>query len=114
MNHLYKPTALFEKKLNQLKGTDPSGYERIKNVIGRLLIHPSDADGKMHGIYHGRLKKYVGRKDYRIIYHWCELCRKENQRIEKQCKDCDILPDNSVVFIDFYHKKDAKKIKKLN
>jgi len=110
--HLYKPTETFEKKLSQLKNTDPSGHDRILKVIDRLLVHPDDADGKMHGIYNGRFKKYVGRKDYRIIYYWCEVCRKENRKLEKACTDCERIPDNSVIFIDFYHKKDAKKYKK--
>jgi len=65
----------------------------------------------MRGIYHGRYKKYVGRRDYRLIYYWCELCRKENRRLEKQCEDCHAIPDYSVIFFDLYHKKDAKKFK---
>ena len=110
--HLYKPTELFSKKLDQLKTTDPPGYNRIKKVIDRLLYEPNDADGKMHGVYRGRFKKYVGRRDYRIIYYWCELCRKENRRLEKECEDCQVIPDNSVIFFDLYHKKDMKKFKK--
>lgn len=110
--NLYKPTELFSKKLDQIKNTDPPGYLRVKKVIDRLLLKPKDADGKMRGVYGGRLKKYAGRREYRIIYHWCELCRKENRRIEKQCDDCEQIPDNSVVFLDLYHKKDMKKFKK--
>jgi len=110
--HLYKPTELFAKKLDQLKSSDPSGYDRIIKVIDRLLANPNDADGKMYGSYNNRFKKYVGRRDYRIIYYWCELCRKENRKLEKECTDCKKIPDNSVIFIDFYHKKDAKKFKK--
>ena len=112
--HLYKPTELFSKKLDQIKSMDPPGYHRIKKVIDRLLFEPNDADGKMHGAYRGRFKKYVGKRDYRIIYYWCELCRKENRRLDKGCKDCQSIPDNSVIFFDLYHKKDMKKFKKAN
>lgn len=108
---VYKPTDQFNKKLDRIKTTDPLGYGRIQKVIGRLLVEPANADGKMHGIYNGRYKKYVGRRDYRIIYHWCELCRKENRRIERHCKNCQSIPDNSVIFFDLYHKKDKKKFK---
>ena len=112
-NYSYRPTAGFTKKLEKVKDRDPSGYERINNVIGRLLVAPGDADGKMVGIYSGRLKKYVGRKDYRLIYQWCEICRKENRKIENKCNNCDAIPDNTVIFFDLYHKSEAKKFKKL-
>lgn len=106
--HHYQPTEHFRKKLLHLRKVDPKGYERIRKTIKRLLTEPSDADGKMIGIYHGRLKKYVGRRDYRIIYYWCEICRKENRK----SSNCDTIPDNSVIFFDIYHKKDKKRIKK--
>ena len=80
--NLYKPTALFSKKLDRIKNTDPVGYHRIKIVMDRLLMKPNDADGKMRGVYGGRYKKYVGRRDYRIIYYYCDLCRKENRRLK--------------------------------
>ncbi len=117
--HNYQPTELFEKKLSHLRYSDPPGYKRIQKTIARLLIKPKDADGKMHGLYNGRLKKYVGRRDYRIVYYWCSLCRKENSKRQKNCADClkecrtcKIIPDNSVIFFDLYHKKDMKKFKK--
>lgn len=108
---LYKPTELFIKKLDQIKASDPFGYQRIQKVIDRLLLEPDHADGKMSGLYNGRFKKYVGRRDYRIIYYWCQLCRKENRRLDKNCDHCQAIPDNSVIFFDIYHKKDKKKIK---
>ncbi|NIQ96005.1 MAG: toxin, partial [Desulfuromonadales bacterium] len=77
----YHPTGGFASKLEKIRKQDPPGHSRILRVIDRLLLNPGDADGKMHGVYHGRLKKYVGRRDYRLIYHWCELCRKENRRM---------------------------------
>jgi len=110
---LYKPTDLFRKKIKQVKATDPFGYQRIQKVIERLLMEPNQADGKMSGLYNGRFKKYVGRRDYRIIYYWCLLCRKENRRLEKNCDNCQVIPDNSVIFFDIYHKKDQKKFGKL-
>jgi len=107
MNHHYQPTNHFSKKLLHLKKADPKGYIRIQRTIERLLVEPSDADGKMVGLYHGRLKKYVGRRDYRIIYYWCDLCLKINRQ-----QICDTIPNNSVIFFDIYHKKDKKKMKR--
>jgi hypothetical protein len=102
----YYPTGLFKAKLAQVEKTDPKGYARIRKTIDRLLTDPSMSDGKMKGVYHGRLKKYVGRRDYRLIYYWCEQCLKENKRLH-----CGPIPNNSVIFFDLYHKKDKKKLK---
>jgi hypothetical protein len=108
--YLYKPSQAFADKLEDIRKTDLKGYSRIQQVIDRLLVNPGDADGKMHGQYHGRLKKYVGRNDYRVIYYWCEVCRKENKRLESTCEQCESLPDKSVIFFDLYHKKDSKRV----
>ena len=108
--YLYRPSEAFAEKLDDIRKTDPKGYTRIQQVIDRLLVNPGDADGKMHGPYHGKLKKYVGLKDYRLIYYWCELCRKENRRLESACEHCESLPDQSVIFFDLYHKKDSKRV----
>jgi len=112
--NLYLPTEHFTKKLEKVRQSDPSGYKRIQQVVARLIEEPDDADGKMHGVYQGRYKKYVGRRDYRVIYYWCKLCRKENRRMSKECGDCHTIPDNSVIFFDLYHKNEMKKFKKNN
>ena len=106
----YFPTPAFSVKMAKIEKHDPSGHTRILTVIDRLLNNPSDADGWMHGEYHGRLKKYVGRSDYRLIYHWCELCRKEGKKLEVHCGYCNQVRDNSVVFFDVYHKNAANRI----
>ena len=108
VNYQYYPTELFATKLSRVKKTDTMGYQRIRKTIDRLLNDPSGADGKMKGVYHGRLKQYVGRRDYRIIYYWCARCLKENRRLH-----CGPVPNNSVIFFDIYHKKDKKKIRQL-
>jgi hypothetical protein len=106
----YFPTPDFTAKLAKVEKLDPPGYSRILSVIERLLENPAAADGWMHGAHHGRLKKYVGRRDYRLIYHWCELCRKENRRLEDRCGFCREVGDHSVIFFDLYHKNEASRI----
>lgn len=106
----YFPTPAFAGKMAKIEKHDPSGHTRILSVIDRLLNNPSDSDGWMHGEYHGRLKKYVGRSDYRLIYHWCELCRKEGKKLAGQCGFCLQVRDNSVVFFDVYHKNEANRL----
>jgi mRNA-degrading endonuclease RelE of RelBE toxin-antitoxin system len=109
----YYPTSSFSVKLSKIRKKDPSGYKRIRKVIARLLDNPADADGVMHGKHHGRLKKYVGRRDYRIIYHWCEICRKEREKLLRQCTECDLMTDRSVMFFDLYHKNEISMLKHL-
>ncbi len=102
---IYHPTEHFTTKLDKISRHDPVGHGRIHRVIERLLENPGDADGWMHGAHHGRLKKYVGRRDYRLIYHWCERCRKEARKLE-HCGSCGEVTDRSVVFFDVYHKNE--------
>jgi hypothetical protein len=106
----YHPTPRFERKLEKLRGQDPAGYERVREVIGRLLADPADADGKLHGPHRGKLKKYVGRSEYRIVYAWCLSCRKANEHLEEACPSCGAVPDGSVVFLDLYHKSEANRL----
>ena len=106
-------TKAFEHKLGKIKKSDPQGYQRINKVIGRILDSPQEPDGVMKGVHHNRLKKYVGRGDYRIIYHWCEQCRKEQVTRELQCESCDQVKDHSVVFFDLYHKNELAHLKHL-
>lgn len=109
-SYRYYPTDHFSSRLERIRKVDPQGHERIWKVMHRLLENPADADGKMHGLHHGRLKKYVGRRDYRLIYHWCELCRKESRRLEERCGHCDEVTDHSVIFFDVYHKNEINKL----
>ena len=104
--YLYHPTEHFTARLEKIHRHDPPGHGRILQVIERLLDAPGDADGRMRGVHHGRLKKYVGRRDYRLIYHWCERCRKENRKLEEHCGHCGEVTDHSVIFLDIYHKNE--------
>jgi len=105
---VYHPTETFSSKMVRIRRKDPVGHDRILEVVDRLLESPGDADGWMHGIYAGKLKKYVGRKDYRVIYQWCERCRKEEKRLEVHCGSCGHVTDNSVIFFDVYHKNEQE------
>ncbi|MCA1764657.1 MAG: toxin [Desulfobulbaceae bacterium] len=90
----------------------PEQQERIIAVIDRLLDNPEDADGVMKGEHRGRFKKYVGRKDYRLIYYYCELCRKPNEKLTIACEHCERIAKASVIFFEVYHKNDKNKLKR--
>jgi hypothetical protein len=113
--YTYHPTEQFAAKLDNIRRYDPNGHGHIIKVIQRLLDYPSDADGWMHGIHDGRLKKYVGRRDYRLIYRWCEQCRKHVRLKNEHCGSCGQVDDYSVIFYDVYHKNDqAAHLRHLN
>jgi len=107
---LYHPTPVFEGKLKKIRKSDPQGFSRIRKVIDRILNNPADADGRMQVKHHARFKKYVGKKDYRLIYEWCEQCRKLNRKQEERCGHCDEVQDHSVVFFDVYHKNEMARV----
>ena len=104
-NYKYQPTETFRTRLHKIEHRDPEGHTRILNVIDRVLISPESADGVMHGVYQGRYKKYVGRTEYRLIYNWCQECRKAKKLLE-HCGTCDEVSDHSVIFFDVYHKNE--------
>ena len=113
-HYAYYPTKNFADRLGKIKDRDPQGHSRIHEVIDRLLENPEAADGIMHGSHHGRFKKYVGRRDYRLIYYYCEICRKQNRRLAEKCSDCEIVQDNSVIFFEVYHKNEMKKLREAD
>jgi hypothetical protein len=108
--YLYQATEHFSDRLNRIKEHDPAGYKRIRKVIDRMLLNPDNADGQMHGSHRGKFKKYVGRTEYRLIYYYCELCRKANRRLAVVCERCEAIPDRSVVFFDVFHKNEKNKL----
>ena len=107
----YYPTRGFTVQLEKIRKKDPAGHKRILGVIDRILENPGDADGVMKGEHRGRFKKYVGRRDYRLIYYYCELCLKPNRNLLIACEDCEKIERSSVIFFGIYHKNDKKKLK---
>jgi hypothetical protein len=109
-SYIYHPTPHFTARLQRVRRIDPAGHDRILAVIDRILGNPEDSDGVMHGAHHGKFKKYVGRRDYRILYYFCALCRKAGRRLTAVCDNCEKMPDNSVIFFDVYHKNEKEKL----
>ena len=108
--YLYHPTKRFVDNLSRIEKSDPEGHRRIMAVIGRVLENPGDADGRLHGPHSGKYKKYVGRRDYRLVYYWCELCKKANRRLKKACDDCERIPGRSVIIFDVFHKGESARL----
>ena len=108
--YLYQATEHFEVRLEKIKGNNPQGYDRIRGTIDRILVNPDMANGKMHGPHRDKFKKYVGRREYRLIYYYREMCRKFNRQLSEQCDKCESIPDRSVVFFDVFHKNEKDRM----
>lgn len=106
----FQATSHFARKLADLARNDPSAHRRVKGIIDRILERPQENDGQLHGIHRGRLKKYVGRSGWRLVFDWCRACRKANRRQAEACELCGTVPDNSVIFFDLFHKNEAARL----
>lgn len=103
-SYSYHAAQIFSDKLEMIRLNDPQGHEQIRELIESLLTDPSESGNSMHCVYQGRLKKYLGSRDYRIIYHSCNNCRKA-KRLRAHCGSCGAVNDLSLVFEDVFHKK---------
>ena len=108
----FAPQRHFIKRLEKVRRADPTGYEHILKVVERLLSEPDDSDGMLTGPHRGKLKKYVGRSGYRLVYNWCVHCHKQQERMRQECAGCGSqeIPENSVVFLDLFHKSEAARL----
>jgi hypothetical protein len=109
-NYLYQATEHFALRLDDIREYNPGGYKRIRKAIDKILVNPDMADGQMRGPHRGKFKKYVGRREYRLIYYYCDLCRKFNRRLLDRCDTCERIPDGSVVFFDVFHKNEKDRL----
>jgi hypothetical protein len=100
----------FLKNLQGFRKSDPEGHAHIQKVIERLLRSPEDNDGMLTGPHRGKMKKYVGRSGYRLIFKWCRSCQKLGAGLGEDCPSCGTLPPDSVVFLDVFHKSEAGKL----
>lgn len=106
---IYGPSKQFDKELNKIKENDPPIHKRIKNKIDYLLNNPESYDRVLKGDKRCKLEKYVGRGLIRIVYNWCENCRRCNCNIVNKCIDCENKPDNTLILFDVYYKNEARK-----
>lgn len=107
----YKETEKFAKSIKKIQRLDQVGFLRIKKIIDRLLDNPKLSDGSLHGDKKGQFKKYVGESGYRLIYTWCEECKRLNFQEKNDCSTyCDLFPQNTIIFMDVFHKQDFRKL----
>ena len=105
----YHESEQFGNKINRLKKKNLSDFKRVRKVIDRLCINPTNYDHPLKGDNKGKFEKWVGRRGHRLVYCWCEICQRLGFQPLNRCDKCGSLPPNSIVFFDTYHKSDLKK-----
>lgn len=95
-------TETFREQLNSFL---PSFRELVESKIKEILLDPYHYRDFGKGIYRGKKKVRLNRRD-RLFFVVCEECRKLRHKYYNQCNDCDETPDKTVkfAFIIFKHK----------
>jgi len=109
MNLLFSDTFVENlKKFSSIKAA-------VKNKVDMIAENPislgEPLKGNLRGFY-----SYPVRKNFIIIYLYCDICRKKGDNEIVVCKDCIKSPDNTIKFLtlgphDYIYK--LKAIKKL-
>jgi mRNA-degrading endonuclease YafQ of YafQ-DinJ toxin-antitoxin module len=107
---IYDESDKFADKIKYIQKKDPETFRRIKAVINRLLVTPTIYDHPLQGEKKCKFVKYVGKNLARIVYNWCENCRRSNSVEVNQCADCTSKPDNTLRLFDVYYKNEANKL----
>lgn len=97
---IYDESLLFAEKLSKIKRKDSVTFKRVKKTIEKLLINPAGYDRALQGFHRCKFEKYVGRELARIVYTWCENCRKYDCAKVNECDDCEKKADNTLRLFD--------------
>jgi mRNA-degrading endonuclease RelE of RelBE toxin-antitoxin system len=98
-------TKKFDKELSKIKNTEDRKH--IGKVMSRLEEDPYNWDGSGEGEWKGSYYKYVGKKGYRIVYAFCELCEKNEHQELVHCDKCCEIPKDSLVFRRIFQREEG-------
>lgn len=107
-------SSKFDKSIKKIKKQAPSRVKRIEQVVNFLIKNPETFDKPLTGKRNYKLEKYVGKKDYRILYRYCNYCIKHKQKDVETCRDCkEVLKSGGgIMFLDIFKKNTANTKKK--
>jgi len=107
---IYDESKTFAKRIKKIARKDPINFRRIQKTIDRLRLNPDKYDKALQGDSRCRFEKYIGRDLLRLVYTWCENCRKFNCVKINKCEGCGSKSANTLRLFDIYYKQDAGKL----
>lgn len=104
MNLLFSDTFVENlKKFSSIKAT-------VKNKVDMIAENPiflgEPLKGNLRGFY-----SYPVRKNFIIIYLYCDICRKKGDDKIVICSDCNKSPDDTIKFVTLGPHNDSYKVK---
>jgi mRNA-degrading endonuclease RelE of RelBE toxin-antitoxin system len=97
-------TREFSKQLESIRTSDKKTFQRIEDVIKRVLENPSGFDSTLKGPRSGQVKKKVGK--FRVVYKYCEYCL---QTAKAQCNECaeNSIPSDAIVLLEVFRRDEG-------
>ncbi len=92
----------FQKHLEKLTKRDGALKKRLLQRIQEMTTEKPASQIGYIGDLKGKWKMRVG--DYRLIYAYCEDCRKYKHEILNECYRCFEKDDTNLVFFDVIHR----------
>jgi len=92
----------FKKHFDKLTKKDNMLKKRLTDKIKEMCIAKPEGQTELVGILKGKYRIRVG--DYRLIYAYCEDCKKHNYQIYNKCYECSTKSDDTLVLFDVIHR----------
>jgi len=104
MNLLFSDTFVENlKKFNSIKTA-------VKNKVDMIAENPISLGEPLKGNFRGFYSCPV-RKNFIIIYLYCDICRKKDDDKIVICSDCNKSPDDTIKFVTLGPHNDSYKVK---
>jgi mRNA-degrading endonuclease RelE of RelBE toxin-antitoxin system len=92
----------FKKHLDKLTKKDGTLKNRLLERIGEMSKEQPQSQIGYVGELKGKWKMRVG--DYRLIYAYCQDCKKHKHQNHNMCYGCSTKADNALIFFDVIHR----------
>ena len=90
--------AKFEKAFLKAVKKHASIKKDIEKKVRQIMAHPIELGEPLKGNFRGYYSCPV-RRNFIIIYLYCEVCRKKRDNEFLACSDCEITPDATIKFV---------------
>jgi mRNA-degrading endonuclease RelE of RelBE toxin-antitoxin system len=92
----------FREPLKKLTKKDEHLKKRLLDQIMEMEKEPPFSQVSLIGDFTGKWKMRVG--DYRLLYAYCQDCKKHKHQSYNNCLDCNTKKDNTLIFFEVFHR----------